>query len=656
MKRFFSVLSVLWIALGAAAANDDEIRIQANRCLKIADDSKMTETDFRNALGSVEALCTTPESKKYFEEFKLLAETKFNMRPLETAMIGITCEDSGLAMSVKPAALADLLETSLDDSFKKITRKDLDKAIEELNLQNSDLFERSNSEKLGSFVGARYIITGNLQKIEDEIVVTARCIEVRTGKIIRDGMVKGKTPGEVADAMVGLAGKLSMRNLREPAAPLSGYAIKYLNAANREIAAGKFREAEENLSRGSMFLTDDAMRNSLIPVQTALAASACAAFRRDYAASAKQYSEILNRAREIFGDSDEVLTQLHCNLSISSLQAGDQEKAVQAYRNALQCYEHTPEGRTGLYRPLAELEGVLEHRESRETLSGSPDTLASRNRAFLLESLQLKTEGTKKPPVAAVASTTAAAAPVTAAAPAASQPSRMSSETAALLLRAEKFKTAEKWTDLLEVLEKIETLDPNNAEFKRICREYEELQKRKAAEAVKRRDFNAAIACLVSPRVTLTPEEMYQLALCQEQVGDLNSARKYFEQAGRQKHIGSLLWLAKYSADGGDTDGAVKNYTLAAEAGEAKANLSLAILFLSEQGGVHDERKGIEYLKLAAKQGVPNAQFNLGCCYANFQGARFASVPYNRAEAVKWLQKAKDNGVSAADKALQRLK
>ena len=60
-------------------------------------------------------------------------------------------------------------------------------------------------------------------------------------------------------------------------------------------------------------------------------------------------------------------------------------------------------------------------------------------------------------------------------------------------------------------------------------------------------------------------------------------------------------------------------------------------------------------MRKAAEAGVPSAQYNLGCCYANFAGARYSSIPYNRQQAIKWLRLAEKNGIGQAREALAKL-
>ncbi len=96
-------------------------------------------------------------------------------------------------------------------------------------------------------------------------------------------------------------------------------------------------------------------------------------------------------------------------------------------------------------------------------------------------------------------------------------------------------------------------------------------------------------------------------------------------------------------------------YRKAAQQGHSKACSKLSILYLNRDSDFYSEKKGIEMLKRAAEAGIPSAQYNLGCCYANFRGTRYASVPYDKQKAIEWLRKAKANGVVLAERQLKRL-
>ena len=52
-----------------------------------------------------------------------------------------------------------------------------------------------------------------------------------------------------------------------------------------------------------------------------------------------------------------------------------------------------------------------------------------------------------------------------------------------------------------------------------------------------------------------------------------------------------------------------------------------------------DEVEAVKWYRKAAEQNYAEAQYNLGCCYANGQG-----VAKDEVEAVKWFRKAAEGG------------
>ncbi len=678
VKYYISVIAALLFSF-VVMANDD-IRIRADECLRAAENTKISEQDFQKTLHTVGSLCKTPAERKYFEEFKVLAETKFKMRPLITAVLGFTCEDSALELTMKPQTVAELLETSLDDSFTKVTRRDLDKAIEELNLQNSDLFEKSTSSKLGSFVGARYIITGNIQKIGEGISITARCIEVETGKIVKDGRIQLKEVSELADAIPALAKKLSIKHLKPSNTSLSNYAVKYLNSANKKLIAENFTEADENINHGSMFLAGASAKNSIVPLQIALTARACNIAKRNYKESAASIERVMEQSKEIFGETDDVV--LHCYYSIAKdyLRHGDLEKANQAYEDAIQRFQRTPEGQMGNTSLLDVLKNQIARRIQKQKLTYNTQELEQNNNNFIQGHLGLRDLPASKPvstkpeiknntvssvstpatvrktEVQALSKTTS----VTVQTKSTLSPQPRTSlssnrEVKALLIRAQKQFESKQWNQMFATLDKAIVKDPTNASAKQMLKSYNENQLRFAREAMGRSDYTTAISVFKSPRLSLNANDIFQLAVCYEKNGDMSSALENYQKAGEAKNIEALLWLGKYFSKDGDVEKAIQCYSSAAELGENKALLSIALMYLSKRSPLYNESKGIEFMKKAAEAGVPSAQYNLGCCYANFKGATYSCLPYNREMAIKWLRLAKNNGISVASKALRRL-
>lgn len=636
MKFMIYILAVL-LASNMLTANDN-IRIKANRCLSIAQNPDVTESEMQKSLNELKALCKTKDEQQYYEEIKILSEIKYNTRPLITAVTTFTCEDLALAMAVKPSAIAEILESSLDESFTKVTRKDIDKAIEELNFQNSDLFDKSTSVKLGSFVGAQYIICGNIQKVADEIVITARLIEVKTGMILKNGIIKPKSTGEITDAIPNLASQLSIRNKQDKSATLSSYAIKYLNSANKKIFAEKFNAASEDIMHSNMFLSDKKIKNSLINLQSAITSQTCFLSQRNYKASAAEMNKSIDMARELFGETDDVVIHSHYALAQSYLKHGDTDKAMSAFQDARKLFERTKEAKNGKAIPFAALEETIKRRMRKEKYQFDKYGMERSNNNFIYGKFNVS----DIPTYTAAAARTSA--PVAEAAEKISSPRRLD----------QKFR---RQNSAVKKVTRFNSGRMRPAASKTNSADNILQQELKKADAFIRADnYSEAIKILEKFSASLPPVYTRKLAVCYEKSGSSQKALACYIAAGNKKDLFSLLWLGRYYAKAGSADDAVKYYIAAADQGYHRANLSAALLYLNRRSGIYDEGKGIEYMKKAAEAGVPAAQYNLGCCYARFSGTRFASIPYNREEAIKWLKKAQENGIKTAAKALARLK
>ena len=93
----------------------------------------------------------------------------------------------------------------------------------------------------------------------------------------------------------------------------------------------------------------------------------------------------------------------------------------------------------------------------------------------------------------------------------------------------------------------------------------------------------------------------------------------------------------------GDYATAIKEFSLLAEQGDAKAQSSLGALYLSGRGVRQDTQEAIKWLRLAAAQGDVKAQHNLGILYQSGNG-----VPQDYTEAVKWYRLAAEQGFAPA--------
>jgi hypothetical protein len=82
-----------------------------------------------------------------------------------------------------------------------------------------------------------------------------------------------------------------------------------------------------------------------------------------------------------------------------------------------------------------------------------------------------------------------------------------------------------------------------------------------------------------------------------------------------------------------------------AQSGDAKAQSTVGSIYHRGGRGVQrDDEKALKWFRLAAAQGVAEAEFNLGVMYAQGQG-----VPQDNSEAKKWYHLAADQGNAAAE-------
>ena len=85
-------------------------------------------------------------------------------------------------------------------------------------------------------------------------------------------------------------------------------------------------------------------------------------------------------------------------------------------------------------------------------------------------------------------------------------------------------------------------------------------------------------------------------------------------------------------------------YRLAADQGRPDLrSLNLGIMYAKGEGVPKDDAEAVRWYRLAAEQGLANAQLNLGAAYTNGEG-----VPRDDAEAVKWYRLAADQGHAPA--------
>lgn len=69
------------------------------------------------------------------------------------------------------------------DKYIVLERMELDKAMKELQLQNSDDFDETQAAEVGKLAGAEQVFFGNVYSIAGQYTVSVRCVDIRTGAI-----------------------------------------------------------------------------------------------------------------------------------------------------------------------------------------------------------------------------------------------------------------------------------------------------------------------------------------------------------------------------------------------------------------------------------------------------------------------------------------
>lgn len=91
------------------------------------------------------------------------------------------------------------IEEELGDvaDFDFITRTEIDRLVEEMRFQMTDLVDPASTVRLGRMLGAKYLVITNITGLSREgssmyVHLTSKIIEVETGRIIASGRGEGK--------------------------------------------------------------------------------------------------------------------------------------------------------------------------------------------------------------------------------------------------------------------------------------------------------------------------------------------------------------------------------------------------------------------------------------------------------------------------------
>jgi len=136
---------------------------------------------------------------------------------------------------------------------------------------------------------------------------------------------------------------------------------------------------------------------------------------------------------------------------------------------------------------------------------------------------------------------------------------------------------------------------------------------------------------------------------------DARSLELARQSSGRgSSHGQHMLGALHLYGDGGlavDHAQALALYRLAAAQGLDDAQNELGLLYYSGQGVARDYVESLRWFQLAAAQGHPAALYNVADCHENGQGVR-----KSKATAIRWYMRAQAAGSSAAAFELRRLR
>ena len=133
---------------------------------------------------------------------------------------------------------------------------------------------------------------------------------------------------------------------------------------------------------------------------------------------------------------------------------------------------------------------------------------------------------------------------------------------------------------------------------------------------------------------------------------DPRLATRYFESAAEAGNPWAQFRLAQmYDVAGTNRGRSLELKTAAANAGVAEAAAQLGTQYREGRGGVaRDPVEAARWFTVAAENGVPQAQYNLGLMYYRGEG-----VPRQLYEALKWMRQAAAGGHLPAQRAVGQL-
>jgi TolB-like protein len=210
-------------------------------------------------------------------------------KPLTVSVMPFDNRTGAPEYDVLEKGLAEMLLTDLSaaSGLTLVERARLNDLIGELKLQRSALFDPATVQKVGRLAGATHLVTGQLLKVDPELRVDVRLVEVATGKVLFGANVTGKPDRlfELEQELVsrfldglGQRGVLAGRSGPKKLETLLAY-----SQALAQVDDGQLKEASQSLA--AVMKTDSEFR-----------------------LAKERYAEILRRLREAGARREEALS------------------------------------------------------------------------------------------------------------------------------------------------------------------------------------------------------------------------------------------------------------------------------------------------------------------------------------------------------------
>lgn len=166
-------------------------------------------------------------------------------RPLVIGIMGISIK--GGVEGINEAMLGDLLTNSFVGSkrISLVDRELIDKLLAELKLASSVLADQSMALKIGRLIGARFILTGNLYKLGDDLQASFKIIETETTTMVATGSASSSGSKPLKTILPEVASQISDNLIKK--FPLQGKVIS-VQSDKITINIGQNTGAEKGMS------------------------------------------------------------------------------------------------------------------------------------------------------------------------------------------------------------------------------------------------------------------------------------------------------------------------------------------------------------------------------------------------------------------------